>query len=188
MPNHAPIIGVVEQGALRVLAPPEATGATARLTTLSMQAAQPVESGALDLRGREDQVLLVSGMLRGDWVYEARLLDQGGPLVAVLARRLFGAPAPASAPEDAAAPLAAAAVEVAPVAPAPAEAAPAAAAPAESPEELLLRAHEALRREQAGLNVVGRPHTPEERSRLAALQKALRSLQQALKSLGVVEP
>jgi hypothetical protein len=84
------LIGIVEQGRFNLLSPEPGTPGGARLTSISMQAAQPPESGELDLAQYEGGAIAVQGHDGGGWIYEASVVDTGGPILAALVREVFG--------------------------------------------------------------------------------------------------
>jgi hypothetical protein len=83
------LIGIVQDGEFRILAPPSAVGFSARLTGIAMQESVPPESREIDLRDYEGSALLVYGRDGGGWIYEAEVIDQGGPLLTEIAERVF---------------------------------------------------------------------------------------------------
>lgn len=83
------LLGIVRDGRFNVLLPEDGAGTVARLTTLQMQAGQPLENGMLNLAGFEGQALLVTGQLRDDWVYQAQVVEQAGPILTLVAGRMF---------------------------------------------------------------------------------------------------
>jgi hypothetical protein len=83
-------LGIVQNGQLQLFAPPSVSGNAVRLTSIQMQAAQPPESKELSLTRYEGRALLVSGHDGGGWIYEAKIVDKGGPLLATVVQQVFG--------------------------------------------------------------------------------------------------
>jgi len=89
------IIGVVSDGVLRVLwpkRPPTLSDlpARCRLTRIDVIAAQPPESQELGLGEYEGMTVAVEGRCDGDWIYGAKIVDTGGPIVTAIAEKIFG--------------------------------------------------------------------------------------------------
>jgi hypothetical protein len=85
-------IGIVKSGKFHLLAPRSSSPLTAaiRLTGISMQVAQPPESAELNLEKYEGKAVMVHGYDGGGWIYQAAVVDTGGPLVTTLALKVFG--------------------------------------------------------------------------------------------------
>jgi hypothetical protein len=83
------LIGVVRDGEFWVLAPADSAGLPARLTRIAMQESVAPQSREIDLREYEGSAILVRGRDGGGWVYEAEVIDQGGPLLAEIAEQVF---------------------------------------------------------------------------------------------------
>ena len=81
-------IGVVENGALRIVLPKSALSGSHRFTSIAMQEARPPETGELDLSKYEGRAIAIQGHDGGSWVYSARVVDTGGPIVTALVRQL----------------------------------------------------------------------------------------------------
>ena len=90
MSNNENIVGVVEDGRLNILWPKQSAGSGVRMTGISMNMAVAPETQEIDLAEYEGQALLVQGHEGGAWIYDAQIIDKGGPLLALLARRQFG--------------------------------------------------------------------------------------------------
>ena len=84
------ILGLVENGRLRVVFPAIASPLGLRLTTIQRQEARSVESGEVDLTGYEGDAILVEGIRHSGWIYEARIIDHASPILTLLVRRAFG--------------------------------------------------------------------------------------------------
>jgi hypothetical protein len=83
------LIGLVENGEFRILAPTSSAGGTARLTTVNMQEAVVPESGELDLGPYEGMVIVVRGHDGGGWIYGCEVTEWGGPLLTQVIRRVY---------------------------------------------------------------------------------------------------
>jgi hypothetical protein len=85
------IIGVVEDGRLRVLYPAGAGQRHLRLTTADARDGTAPEAGEIDLSGDEGALLRVRGERRGDWFYSADVLErQPVSILTIIARHVFG--------------------------------------------------------------------------------------------------
>ena len=89
--NTNPIfIGVVENGVLRIVYPKTAATSRIKFTNIEMQMAVPPESGELDLSTYEGMAIAIEGHNGGgDWIYSARVVDSGSPIVTALVRQVF---------------------------------------------------------------------------------------------------
>ena len=65
-------------------------GGSVRLTSLPMQAAQPPESGELDLTEYEGKAITVRGHDGGGWIYSAEVIDQAGLILTAVVQQVFG--------------------------------------------------------------------------------------------------
>jgi len=83
------LLGLAQDGELHILAPASSAGGTARLTQIRMPEAASPESGEIDLQPHEGRVLVVRGLDSGGWVYEAEIVEQGGPLLASIVRLVY---------------------------------------------------------------------------------------------------
>ena len=83
------ILGLVENGRLRVVFPAIGSPLGLRLTTIRRQEARSVVSGAVDLNAYEGDAILIEGIRDSGWIYEARIVDPAGPILTLLVRRAF---------------------------------------------------------------------------------------------------
>jgi len=83
-------IGIVKNGAFKLVFPPSENGARVRLTTTSMQDSVPPENGELNLLEYENIAIGVEGHPSGDWIYSASVVDTGDPIVTALVENVFG--------------------------------------------------------------------------------------------------
>ena len=85
------IIGIVKDGEFLPLESRQGFPGSVRLTSIKMMEARSPESGELTLEDYEGSVIMVwrqgSG---GGWLYDARVVDQAGPILTALALRIFG--------------------------------------------------------------------------------------------------
>lgn len=87
--DPARIIGIVEGGRLMVVFPEASAPGGLRLTRIQRQEARSVESGEIDLSGHEGAAIMAEGVRDSGWLYEARIIDRGGPLLTALVREVF---------------------------------------------------------------------------------------------------
>jgi hypothetical protein len=91
--DRGALLGRVEGGELRVLAPAGSAGGMVRLTEIGMAEAVAPESREIDLRPYEGTVLVVRGQDSGGWIYESEVVERGGPLLTALVQQVYR-PAP----------------------------------------------------------------------------------------------
>jgi hypothetical protein len=84
--NAYTYIGIVEHGRLRVLLAEDGRTGVFQLTAADVT--QPPE--AMDLSAHESHVVLVRGASRGEWIHSAVVVEQAGPLLAVVAQLALG--------------------------------------------------------------------------------------------------
>jgi hypothetical protein len=90
--DQGALLGLVQGGELVILAPAASAGASARLTEISMIESVGPESKEIDLQPYEGTSLVVRGHDGGGWIYEAEIVEQGGPLFTALVQRVYSAP------------------------------------------------------------------------------------------------
>lgn len=83
-------LGSVQNGQFHQFALPPASGGLVRLTSIHRQEAMTPESGELDLTTYEGRAIMVRGYGEGGWVFEAKVVDQAGPILTEVVRRVFG--------------------------------------------------------------------------------------------------
>ena len=81
-------IGIVENGKFKQLSPKPAPLGEVRLTSIQMQESRPPESGELNLSEYEGNAIAVQGY-GGSWIYSAKVIDSGGPIVTALVKKVF---------------------------------------------------------------------------------------------------
>ena len=86
------LIGIVKSGKLEVLFPRNGQTRLMELTTIARQEARSPDSGALNLRQHVGLVIMVEGIPDSGWLYEAHIVDSGGPLLTMLSRILLETP------------------------------------------------------------------------------------------------
>lgn len=84
-PRH---IGLVEDQSFHPMSGGDTVSMGLRLTRIARQEARSVESGEIDLTEYEGAALLVQGVIDGDWIYEAEILDRGSPILTELIKQL----------------------------------------------------------------------------------------------------
>ena len=83
-------LGIVREGAFEMLLPDYAPAGAVRLTKVQVQEKRSPESGELDLSKLEGLAIMVVGFDDGDWIYEATIIDQAGPILTTVVDALFG--------------------------------------------------------------------------------------------------
>ena len=84
------VMGLVQNGKLRLAVPSGRLEPFARLTRIAPQAAQPPESAEIDLSEYEGSAIMVVGFDQGAWIYSAEIIDESGPILSAVVERLFG--------------------------------------------------------------------------------------------------
>ena len=88
--GHARLLGCVENGQFRILAPSAFPGSTARPTEMQMQEARAPESAELDLAPHDGRCIVLQGRDGGGWIYSAHVVQPvDGALVFWLLQRAF---------------------------------------------------------------------------------------------------
>lgn len=90
MDNYRTLLGIVGNGKFRLLWPGTGLPGGVRLTSISMQEARPPETGELNLSEYEGCAIAVQGHDGGGWIYQATVIDKGGPIVTALVQQVFG--------------------------------------------------------------------------------------------------
>ena len=83
------LLGVAQGGELWIVAPAASAGATARLTQIGMAESVSPDSREIELRPYEGMALVIRGHDGGGWIYEAEIVEQGGPLLTSLVRQAY---------------------------------------------------------------------------------------------------
>ena len=89
-PDMVHVLGIVQNGRLIALEPGGLALSGIRLTSIMRQKARSVQSGELDLAAFEGVALMVEGVRDSGWLYEAHIIEQAGPILTAVVRRLFG--------------------------------------------------------------------------------------------------
>ena len=79
-------LGVVQNGQFLGLEPQRGL---VKLTRIQRQAAVAPEAELVPLEEYEGKVILVAGYLNGDWIYEAHVVDQAGPILTAVVQKVF---------------------------------------------------------------------------------------------------
>jgi len=87
--DQGTLLGRVQGGELRVLAPAGSAGGTARLTQIGMAESVSPQSREIDLVSYEGRVIVVRGHDGGGWIYEAEIVESGGPLLTSLVEWVY---------------------------------------------------------------------------------------------------
>jgi hypothetical protein len=85
-------LGIAENERFTILAPPEHC-CSVKLTRVSKPAVsdEAVSSHEIDLAEYDGMALMVTGVLPKEkgWLYEADVIDEEGPIIAAMIRKLF---------------------------------------------------------------------------------------------------
>lgn len=92
--NNYAYLGVVQNGALKILAAESGASGSFRLTSILPQAAQAPESAEIALAPYEGLAVMVRGIDQGGWIYAATVVEQAGLILTVVAQALFPTPPP----------------------------------------------------------------------------------------------
>lgn len=84
------ILGIVQDGRFRRLAPEPAMDLPVRLTAIKMYEAISPEAAELDLTDYEGRAIMIRGLDAGGWIYSAAVIDRAGPILTAVVQRLFG--------------------------------------------------------------------------------------------------
>lgn len=82
-------LGIVKNGKFQLLLPENLAGTSFRLTSIRMQEAVSPESREISLTEYEGEAIMIQGREGGEWIYSAELIDEAGPILTVLVRKLF---------------------------------------------------------------------------------------------------
>ena len=82
-------IGMVENGTFKILLPKNISSDSLKLTSIGMQMAVPPETGEIKLTKHEGTAIAVQGHYGGGWIYSAKVVDTGSPIVTALALQVF---------------------------------------------------------------------------------------------------
>jgi hypothetical protein len=173
MSNKSQFLGIVHEGKFRPLTSDPGPNGYTGLTTIQMQTSLPPEAHELNLAEYEGKAIMVQGHGGGKWIYSAQVIDEAGPILTAVVGRVFDQ------------------LGLAGLQP-PQESTPELVVPnweepktgKTSAEEMLMQAREGLHQEWAGLQVLGRALTEQEKQRSDALSRAVELIDQALAVLG----
>lgn len=84
------MMGLVRDGRFKPSVPSGRDEPYARLTTVQPQAAQPPESGEINLEEYEGRAIMVRGSDQGLWIFGAEIVDTAGPILSAVVERLSG--------------------------------------------------------------------------------------------------
>lgn len=83
------LIGLVKNGRMHILRPPEMAGRDVRLTRMGMQVSATPEMEMIDLSEYENRAVMVRGNESGDWIYDAELIETSGPILSAVVREVM---------------------------------------------------------------------------------------------------
>ncbi len=92
MNGNDQFIGIIQLRRLQILAPDQVAGESVRLTGIQMQESVPPETREIDVKQYEGSALMVGGHYGGGWIYSASVIDQAGPILTEMVKRVFGWP------------------------------------------------------------------------------------------------
>jgi hypothetical protein len=171
--NESQVLGIVHDGKFRpVTSDPGPSGYTG-LTTIQIQTSLPPEAHELDLAEYEGKAIMVYGNGGGEWIYSAKVIDEAGPILTAVVGQVFGEiglagleSSQASTPD-----LVVPDWEELKIG-------------RTTGEQMLIQARESLHQEWAGIQVLGRELTEQEKQRSDALGRAVKLIDEALAVLG----
>lgn len=82
-------LGVVKNGEFQCLWPKLTTAVPFKLTTISMMAAMAPDAAKLDLSQYEGCAIMVQGHGDTEWIYDAHIIDNTGPIFTTVVRHVF---------------------------------------------------------------------------------------------------
>jgi len=86
------LIGIVMEGKFYTLTPEPSISTPSLLTKMKMMESIPPEAKELKLAKYEGKTIAVQGHNQGDVIYEAHVIDVGGPIITKLVLNAFGNP------------------------------------------------------------------------------------------------
>lgn len=89
MNKDGKFLGMVENGKFQLLLPENLAGVSFRLTSVRIQEAVSPESREINLIEYEGEAIMIQGLENGEWIYSAELIDEAGPILTILVRKLF---------------------------------------------------------------------------------------------------
>ncbi|MEP0824668.1 MAG: hypothetical protein HRF40_04215 [Nitrososphaera sp.] len=88
--NNYEFLGIVQKERFKPLIGEHRVTGTFRLTQTPMHGPDPPESGEIRLDKYEEAALLVRGIDRNGWIYSATIIEQAGPMLSIVIKKLFG--------------------------------------------------------------------------------------------------
>ncbi|MGO4886121.1 hypothetical protein ACJ2A9_00040 [Anaerobacillus sp. MEB173] len=79
-------LGLVQNGRFRIIWPRSVSGII-KLTKDPIYIGRPIEE--LSLENQEGKVMLVGGDYRGEWIYRVKIIEEAGPILAIVTKELF---------------------------------------------------------------------------------------------------
>lgn len=89
VPDTDKFLGVVKNGEFQCLWPKRTTAVPFKLTTISMTAAMAPDAAKLDLSQYEGCAVMVQGHADIEWIYDAHIIDNTGPIFTTVVRYIF---------------------------------------------------------------------------------------------------
>lgn len=88
-PDTDKYLGVVKNREFLCLWPKRTSDVPLKLTKISMVAGMAPEGAKLDLPQYEGCAVMVQGHESGPWIYDARIIDNAGPILTTIVQHLF---------------------------------------------------------------------------------------------------
>ncbi len=83
-------LGTVHDGKLQVLLPEDSRGIEVRLTRIAVMEVIPPEAREVNLTEYENTAIMVHGLLMGEWICRAEVIDAAGPILTAVVQQVFG--------------------------------------------------------------------------------------------------
>lgn len=87
MNNVDQILGLVKEGQFEIIFPESESGTNVKLTEDFMGVGRDIKE--LNLKEYEGKVVMTKGYYSGDWIYSAEIIDQAGPILSLLIKKVF---------------------------------------------------------------------------------------------------
>jgi len=87
--NISTFLGIVRKGFFSVLASDHDVTGSYKLTSITMKAEQPPESGEITLADYEGKAIIVLGVENGGWIYSATVVEQAGLILTAVVQQAF---------------------------------------------------------------------------------------------------
>lgn len=90
MNDQENFLGIVQNEKCQILTPQEHACKLVRLTKIHMVEPIPPENAEVKLSDYDGSAIMVLGILNGDWIWKAEVIDQAGPILTELVETIFG--------------------------------------------------------------------------------------------------